>query len=136
MTDYDLVPNDSSINPGVRCYGDSLKPLTRKQRHGAATETFEPDVTPVTAADGLAPGQVGFNGQWLGSDAAALADRLREIANDAGTSELTVQAVDSAGNNVADPVNGTYVIDEAISVEQVVPGNDAAWSYDITLSEK
>lgn len=136
MTDYDLVPADSSINAGVRAYGDSLKPLTRKQRHGAATETFEPDVTPVTAPDGLAPGQVNFNGQWLGSDASALADRLREIANDAGTSELSVQAVDSAGNTVSEPVNGTYVIAEEIVVEQVVPGNDAAWSYDVLLSEK
>jgi len=135
MTDYDLVPNDSALD-GVRCYGDSLGPLTREQEHGAAIETFEPEVAPTTAADGLAPGQINFNGQWLGSEASALADRLRSIAADAGTTELTVQAVDSAGNNVADPVNGTYVIAEDISVEQVVPGKDVAYSYDITLSEE
>jgi len=137
MTNYDLVPADSSVNPGVRCYGDSLQPITRRQRHGTAPDgdTFEPDVTPTTAADGLAPGQIAFTGQWLGSDAAALADRLRTIASDPDTTELSVQAVDDSGTDIDDPVNGTYVIAQEISVEQVVPGSDAAYSYDITLSE-
>ncbi|MEF8881980.1 MAG: hypothetical protein V5A34_05585 [Halapricum sp.] len=138
MTNYDLVPNDSSINPGVRSYGDSLEPLPRRQTHGTALErgqTFEAGVAPTNQADGLAPGEVRFRGRWLGADAAALADRLREIANDPGTTELSVQAVDESGTSVSDPVNGTYVIAEDIVVEQVVPGSDAAWRYDIRLAE-
>lgn len=140
MTNYDLVPADSSVNPGVRCYGDSLDPLSRAQGHDAVIESMLAGAEPTTASDGLEPADIRFRGRWLGSDAAALAQRLRAIADDPGTTQLSVQAVDETGSDIADPINGTYLIGGpetgAIVVEQVVAGRDSAWEYDVPLIEQ
>lgn len=136
VTNYDLVPNDSNVNAGVRCYGDSLEPLPHNQQRPADTVNVIEAGSPVTQSDGIGPPAVTFRGRWLGSKASDLADRLRTIANDPGTTELDVQGKDEQGNDVSTPYNHVHVIAGEITIEQVVPGNDAAWRYAIPLSRK
>lgn len=134
MTNYDIHPLDSDL-PGVRLYGDSLEPLTRNQTHVAERHSVIEGATPSSDSDGIQPGDVTFQGTWLGADAAALADRLREILDDPSVTRVQVDGVDESGTSVNTPYDGEYRIADQTAVEQTVPGRDEAWDYGITLIE-
>jgi hypothetical protein len=136
MTNFDVVP-DSGVNAGVRLYGDSMEPLPRRQTHEGERQAVIGGGTPTSGSDGLEPGAVTFRGTWLGTDASALAERLRAMADDPGTQTVTVQARDSTGSSVSSSYNGSYRIlgDGAIKVKRTTAGSDLAYEYSIQLTE-
>lgn len=128
MTDYDLLPKTSL--DGVRFYGDSMAPIQRGQsqqteRHGVLTGG-----SPASNSTGLEPGEIRIRGTWLGSDAKALADRLRAIFDDPDTETVTIDTVGTTTE-----FDGDYRLADDETIEQIVAGNDAAYRYQLTLIE-
>jgi hypothetical protein len=136
MTNYDVIPQDSALSK-VRLYGDSLEVLEpRTQRHavtrfaeeggGLANGTPAPSDTA-----GIEPGDLILRGDWVGADAAALAERLIDIFDDTSVTEVEVARTDAD----SDDIEGTYRIGERAQVGQIVAGDDSAYEYTLQLIE-
>lgn len=129
MTNYDIVPVNSSLS-GVRLYGDSMDPIARGQTRVAERHPVIQGGTPASDSDGLEPGEISLSGTWLGSDATTLADRLRSIFDDPDVDLVDVDAVGETSD-----IDGRYRLADESLVEQVVPGDDTAYRYQLTLIE-
>lgn len=134
MPNYDITPEGSST-PKIRLYDNALTKVPRSQENAAESPTMAQSAPPKSEPDGLAAAGVRFRGVWLGTDASALAERLRTMLNDESVGKVDVQAVDGTGNGTQSPYNGTYTLDGESRVEQTTPATDSAWEYDIRLTE-
>jgi len=129
MTNYDLLPINSAL-PGVRLYGDSMQAIRRGQNQVAERHANVTGSTGSTS-DGLQPGEVRLSGTWLGSDAKALADRLRAIVDDIDVEEVSIDSV-----NTTTELDGDYRLADEQTIERVATETDAAWRYEIRLLEQ
>lgn len=129
MTNYDILPVNSALS-GVRLYGDSMDPIARGQTRVAERHRVIQGGTPQSDSDGLGPGEISLAGTWLGADAAALADRLRSIIDNPDIDLVDVDAVGETAD-----IDGRYRLADESLVEQVVPGDDTAYRFQLTLIE-
>jgi hypothetical protein len=126
----DITPENAST-PVVRLYDDSMDPISRGQTHNVETHaTLEGNPLADPGDEGLAPGEVVFDGRWFGADASTLADRLRTILDDVGITTVDVNGVSGTSE-----YDGSYRIAEESRVDRVVPQSDAAYRYRIKLIE-
>lgn len=136
MTNYDLIPQDSGLSK-VRLYGDSLEVREARNQPHAVNRFSEqggglPDGAPAPSdTAGIEPGDIVLQGDWVGADAAALAERLIDIFDDTSVTEVEVTRTDAA----SDDIEGTYRIGERARVGQLVAGDDSAYEYTIELIE-
>lgn len=134
MTNYDVTPVGSTLSP-VRLYGDSMELVPRSQPHNSERHAVIAAGGTASDSAGIEPGDVLFRGTWLGSDAGALADRWRAILDDTSIEEVDVQAVDNSGADVTSSYNGRYRLAEEQTLEQIIPGDESAYRYQINLLE-
>jgi len=133
MTDYKLRPAGTT-DYVLKLRDHSLDPPGRSQR--TTTERHDQlSGTPSSTTTGLEPGEIRFRGYWWGSDAETIANNLRdEILNTQSVNRVEVQAVDSAGNDISDPFNGTYrLTDDGTTRRTGESGN--GYYYELRLIE-
>jgi len=136
MPNFEISPDGSSATSDtVRLYDSLLQIVPYRQLQEAEQQVPANAVSGVTSGIGTAPPEIVFVGGWLGSDAKALADRLRnKIADDGGVQQVTVQAVDDSYNDVTHRFNGTWTINGTIAIVQPDSRKDTFQRYEIPLS--
>ena len=134
---YELAPVETSSDP-IYLYGDSLDGPRRGQMSSVDRFPLQlaPDASAGKGFDGLEPGEVGFRGFWIASEAEDLAVQAKTaIINDSDVQNVEVQTYDGAGNTVAKWVNGTYMLADEIQVNEVRATHGAMYEYRFTLVE-
>lgn len=126
----DVTPKGEST-PKLRLYRDSLDAIDLSQPHQAPSHaTIEGGNPSVAGATQIGPVDVVFRGDWVGDDAATLADRLETILDD-----QSVEKVDVAGQNNTTRYDGTYRLAEQPGRAEAAPQTDAVFSYELRLIE-
>lgn len=123
----DITPANAA-SPQIRLYRDSLDAIDLRQRHSATRHETLTGSNPGSDTDGIGPVDVIFRGDWVGSDASTLADRLESILDD-----QSVEKVDVAGQNNSTRYDGTYRLAESPGDTQPVPQTDAIFQYELRL---
>jgi len=123
----DVTPANAST-PKVRLYRDSMDAVDLAQQHNANPHETLPGFLPSSTTEGIAPVDVVFRGDWLGSEASILADRLETILNDPD-----IVKVDVAGENSSTRYDGTYRLAERPGDTQPAPQTDAVFNYELRL---
>lgn len=137
--EYLLTPTGSD-KPEVWVYTDSLdeRGVGPARTHDVTRHAPQLGGTPSSDFEGLEPGEVRFSGQWHGSEAATLADRLNDgLAGDVDVTTVELQAVDADGwTDVDHPLNGTYKLADECGAREIAQADErVAYSYQIQLVE-
>ncbi|AFH22020.1 hypothetical protein OSG_eHP14_00200 [environmental Halophage eHP-14] len=125
--DLDVTPAGSST-PKIRLYRDSLDAVDLAQPHTAQRHESIPGNSPDSTTAGIGPVDVVFRGDWVGTGASTLADRLETILDD-----QSVEKVDVAGATDSTRYDGTYRLAEQPGDTQPAPQTDAVFSYELRL---
>jgi len=123
----DVTPANATT-PKIRLYRDSLDAVDLAQQHRTNPHETLPGSSPGSTTEGIGPADVVFRGDWVGSDASILADRLETILGD-----QDVERVDVAGENTTTRYDGTYRLAEQPGDTQPAPQTDAVFSYELRL---
>jgi len=128
--DLDITPAGDST-PRIRLYRDSLDATTREQPHQVQRHETQPGNPKESDTSGIGPADIVFRGDWLGTDASTLADRLESILDDDD-----VERVDVSGANNSTRYDGTYrLADRNVQDVQQAAQTDAVFSYELRLIE-
>jgi len=135
MPDYRLTPAGET-SPTVTLYSESMKDIPRRQTHNIERHDTIKGAAPGSGSAGLNPGEIRFDGLWLGASAASIADTFRnDFVDDPTVTRLDVQAIDDSGTFISSRYNGTYRIAEETRVDKSVAHSDRNWRYRILLIE-
>jgi len=126
--DLDVTPADTST-PKIRLYRDSLDVIKRDQPHIANRKEVVSG-SPASDTEGIGPADIIFKGDWLGTDASTLADRLETILDDASIERVTV-----SGASNTTRYDGTYRLAERAGDTEEAPQTDTVFSYELRLIE-
>lgn len=125
----DITP-DGDSTPKIRLYRDSLDAVDLTQPHVAQRHETLPGSDSDSDTTGIGPVDVVFRGDWVGSDASTLADRLESILDDDSVEKVSV-----SGENNTTRYDGTYRIAEQPGNVQPAPQTDNLFTYELFLIE-
>jgi len=127
--DLDITPVGEST-PKVRVYRDSVDVIPREQPHEVQRQATQVSNPSASDTSGINPADIVIQGDWVGSDASTLADRLESILDDDD-----VDRVDVSGANNTTRYDGEYRLAERVSNTEEAPQTDLVFSYEIGLIE-
>lgn len=125
----DITP-DGDSTPKIRLYRDSLDAVDLSQPHATQRHEPLPGAGPSSNTTGIGPVDVIFRGDWVGSDASTLADRLESILSDNAVEKVSV-----AGQNNTTRYDGTYRLADSLGDTQPAPQTENLFSYELFLIE-
>lgn len=125
--DLDVTPAGAST-PKIRLYRDSLDAVDLTQPHDAERHETIAGADPASDTKGIGPVDLVLRGEWVGTDASTLADRLESILDD-----QSVERVDVAGASKSTRYDGTYRLAEQPGDAQPAPQTDLLFSYELRL---